>query len=141
LNKNILYLLTILEAIEKIRIYTASFHDAQTLFTANDQKDFNAVLNLLIAIGEESKKLSADIQHQASTTDWQAIAGLRNELSHNYRGVDPDIVWNIVTEYLEQLKQTCVHLLKTSSFDKTIISTMLDTIHYRHLSYLRTALS
>ena len=56
-DKQLLYILTILEAVEKIRIYTAEFSDPLDFFEANAQMNFNATVNLLIAIGEESKKI------------------------------------------------------------------------------------
>lgn len=50
-DKNILHILTILEAVEKINIYTIDLNDADLFFEINDQLNFNARINLLIAIG------------------------------------------------------------------------------------------
>ena len=38
-DKNVLYLLTILEAIEKIKIYARGYSDANTLFNAEENKN------------------------------------------------------------------------------------------------------
>jgi len=45
-NKNILYTLTILEAIEKIKIYIKRFDNADNFFLANDQLNFNATVRI-----------------------------------------------------------------------------------------------
>lgn len=140
MNKNLLPLLTILEAIEKIKIYTASYTDAQTFFLANDQKEFNAVLNLLIALGEETKKIDESLKAQSSHVEWDAIVGMRNELSHNYRGVDPDVIWNVVVEYLDPLKTNCIAMIKTLNPSKEIITGIVSTVHYQHIRYLITIL-
>ncbi len=136
MNKNILYLLTILEAIEKIKLYTIEFSNANTFFQANHQKEFNATLNLLIAIGEEAKKIEPSLKSLEPTIDWDAISGLRNELSHNYRGIDLDIIWDIVQSYLEPLKQACIHMLNQLNLQKDQLSKILASTHYRHIQYL-----
>ena len=55
-SRNMLYILTILEAIEKISLYCDAFEDEEQFYQANNQLNFNATVNLLIAIGEENKK-------------------------------------------------------------------------------------
>jgi hypothetical protein len=47
-EKNTLYILTILKAIEKIFIYSSGFEDEKTFYSANKQLYFNATVNLLI---------------------------------------------------------------------------------------------
>ena len=56
-SKNMLYILTILEAIEKIFYYAKDYEDDEQFFYADKQVYFNATVNLLIAIGEENKKI------------------------------------------------------------------------------------
>ena len=51
-SKNLTYILTILEAIEKISYYSKEFEDEEEFYFANKQLNFNATVNLLIAIGE-----------------------------------------------------------------------------------------
>ena len=45
-DTNLIYIFTILEAIEKINIYTQEFNDDETFYHANNQKNFNAVVSL-----------------------------------------------------------------------------------------------
>ena len=61
-SKNVLYIPTMLEAIEKIFIYSADFEDEEEFYFANKQLNFNASVNLLIAIGEENKKINEGLK-------------------------------------------------------------------------------
>lgn len=56
MDKNIKEIFSLLEAIEKIEIYTRENADPDTFFAANYQKDFNDKINLLIDISEELEK-------------------------------------------------------------------------------------
>jgi uncharacterized protein with HEPN domain len=140
LDKNLLYLLTILEAIEKIKIYTKEYKSVDEFFNANVQKDFNAVLNLLIAIGGEARKISDDLKSLSSKVNWNAIVNLRNKLSHNYRGVDADIVWDIVQNYLDPLKIACIELLIQIVPEKELVNEILKSAFYRNIGYLKEIL-
>jgi uncharacterized protein with HEPN domain len=63
-SKNMLYILTMLEAIEKVFIYSSDFVDEEEFYDANRQLNFNATVNLLIAIGEENKKIDTIIKNK-----------------------------------------------------------------------------
>jgi len=83
-EKNALYLLTILEAIAKIKIYVNGYNDAETLFEAEDQMPYNGICHLLLAIGEESKKIEITLKETQSFISWNEIAGLRDRIAHDY---------------------------------------------------------
>ena len=69
-DKNALYLLTILEAIEKIKIYSNGFDTPELLFEAKDQMPYNGICHLLLAIGEESKKIEMSLKETQSLISW-----------------------------------------------------------------------
>ena len=50
-KKNLTYVLTALEAIEKIFIYSEGVKDADSFFALNDQMNLNASQPLLLVIG------------------------------------------------------------------------------------------
>ncbi|NOX47186.1 MAG: hypothetical protein GXO89_09440 [Chlorobi bacterium] len=56
-DKNLVFVLTILEAIEKIYIYSKDYDNAHDFWQSNNQMNYNASTSLLIAIGEETKKI------------------------------------------------------------------------------------
>ena len=135
MNKNVLYLLSVLEAIEKIKVYRNGFNSANDFFEANLQKEFNATLNVLIAIGEEARKIDDKLKSMINF-DWKLVVGLRNFLSHNYRGIDPNIIWDIVNNKLDKLKEVCVLLVKKIGVKKEQISIVLDSPYYKNIKYL-----
>src|SRR5215207_683236 len=52
-------------------------------------------------------RLAADLERLGeawvrahSSIPWQLIRGMRNRIAHNYRTVDDDIVWEVVTEHV-----------------------------------------
>lgn len=136
MNKNVLYLLSVLESIEKIKIYTKEYSDADQFFEANYQKDFNATLTLLIAVGEDVKNLDESLKKKHSSIEWQSIVDMRNILSHNYRGVDKDIVWDIIVDYIVPLKTACIELLKGLKPNKEKLKNILSTSYYKEVQYL-----
>ncbi|MEK6557605.1 MAG: HepT-like ribonuclease domain-containing protein [Candidatus Margulisiibacteriota bacterium] len=138
-RKSLLYLLTILEAIEKISVYCKEMSNAQELFDARDQLHFNASMNLLIAIGEESNKLDRELKARF-IFDWRSVISLRNKLSHDYRGTDPYIIWDIITNSLPPLKRVCLEMfdfIKTESdLSQDYLMRVAQSGYYKHLSYL-----
>lgn len=67
-SKNLTYILTILEAIEKISYYSKEFKDEEEFYFANKQLNFNATVNLLIAIVRKIKRLMIILKHQIPLT-------------------------------------------------------------------------
>jgi len=109
-QNNLIHIFTILEAIEKINIYCKNFEDDEELYIANDQLNFNAVINLLIAVGEENKKIDNDIKISYDFY-WKDISKMRDKISHNYRGVSPYIVWDIIQNFLPAYKNVLLQVL------------------------------
>lgn len=136
MNKNIVYILTILEAIEKVNIYSTGFTNSSSFHSSHSQLEFNASLTLLMAIAEESKKIDEDLKRSQSKINWKSIYGFRNELVHNYRGIDKQIVWDIIKTKLEPLKKSCISMLKEINPDKNKLRSYVTSDFYKHLRYL-----
>ena len=103
------YLEDILEAIHKIRAYTAGM--SLPTFTA-DSKTFDAVAGNLEIIGEAAKGLPEPVRARHAEIDWKRIAGLRNILIHEYFGVDATIIWDVVQNKLAALEHAAQAILK-----------------------------
>lgn len=136
--KNLLYLLTIAECIEKVFVYSNNIHSANDLLWANDQMNFNACTNLLIAIGEDSKKIDTNLKDDFPDFPWTEIAGMRNILAHDYRGIDPEIIFSVIKEYLDDLKKTVIAIIDIVDPDRIYIKEYLESPHYSHIKYLET---
>lgn len=135
-DKNLIYILTILEAIEKLQIYTKEFSNAHDFWLAEDQLNFNASSNLLLTIGEETKKIEDKLKKEFTDIQWQAIKELRNRLAHDYRGSDPDILWQIIQTELDPLKQSLIKMIDLIEYDKKMLLSAIKSEHYKHLGYL-----
>jgi uncharacterized protein with HEPN domain len=102
-----LYLQDILEGVEAIEIYIQGM--TYTGFSA-DRKTQDAVIRNLLILGEAAKGIPEEIRTKYFQVNWQRVAGLRDILIHQYFAVDLEIIWNIITEKLPQLKEQ-VHLI------------------------------
>jgi uncharacterized protein with HEPN domain len=69
----------------------------------NDSVLCRASIRSLEIIGEATKKLSESFKMQNTDIEWKKIAGTRDKLIHDYYGIDYEIVWNILTQKIEQL--------------------------------------
>ncbi len=139
-SNNTTYILTILEAIEKVFYYTENFKNDEEFFYANKQLNFNATVNLLIAIGEENKKIELGLK-TSTKINWQNISAMRDKISHNYRGIDESMVWDIVQNYLGILKILLIEMLPKIDNHKIYIKEALKSEYYEDLKYLEELLN
>ena len=95
------YLNHILECVIKIQQYTQG-GKAAFLNSALIQ---DAVFRNFEVIGEASKHISQQTKDRFPNIPWRRIAGFRDILIHNYLGIDPEEVWNIVERQLPNLKK------------------------------------
>ena len=135
--KNLIYIFTMLECIEKTWIYTQEFDNPTDFIWANEQKELNATISLFIAIGEEAKKIDTTLKDEVPCElSWKNIAGLRDKISHNYRGVDADILWSVIYKDLEKLKMTLIDMVYIINPPHDLLESFLSTPHYKHIRYL-----
>jgi uncharacterized protein with HEPN domain len=103
-----LYLDDIIEAVARIREYTAGM-DEKTFGT--DLKTQDAVVRNLEVIGEAAGRLPDGTRQAATEIEWRKITDLRNILIHKYFGVNLPIIWDIVQTKLDALDEVCHKLL------------------------------
>jgi len=56
-----------------------------------------------------------DFKDKHRDIDWRRIAGMRDKLIHDYFGVDYDIVWDVATNKLPELKQKIMQIMSDES--------------------------
>ncbi|MGB7076643.1 MAG: HepT-like ribonuclease domain-containing protein [Xanthobacteraceae bacterium] len=71
-----------------------------------------AVEHALLIIAEAAKNLPQSMKDARPEVPWQKIHGLGNLLRHEYRHIDPEVLWSIVTGPLSDLDTAAVALLE-----------------------------
>ncbi len=71
----------------------------------------DAVVRRLEIIGEAVKNLPDKLKDIYPEIPWIKIVGMRNKLIHEYFGVDVDLVWSIVKDYLPPFKKQIQQIL------------------------------
>ncbi|MGG6270755.1 HepT-like ribonuclease domain-containing protein [Leptolyngbya sp. AN03gr2] len=106
------YLIHIRDCIDKVEAYTA---EGKVAFLA-DAKTQDAVIRNLEIIGESTQRLPDEWKVAHPEIEWRRIVDFRNFLAHQYLDVDLDIVWNVVENYLPELK-TVIELISQEFWD------------------------
>lgn len=87
----------ILECGDKILRYTANMN-FDTF--SEDEKTVDAVIRNFEIIGEAANRITEAFKNLNEDIDWHKIRGFRNRIVHDYAGVDLNIVWAIITDFL-----------------------------------------
>ena len=103
-----LFLDDIQTAMQRIAEYinTYSFDEFK-----KDYKTVDAVIRNFEIIGEAAKNLPDSIKEKYSDVPWQEMYLLRNKISHEYFGIDYEIIWNIATNYLPKNKSQIAEII------------------------------
>ena len=101
------YLRHIVECLDAIRSYNARGRDA----FFRDRKTLKATLRELQELAESTQHLSASLKDRHPQVPWSAIAGFRNVLVHNYLGLKPSRVWEVIERDLPTLRASAEAML------------------------------
>lgn len=96
------YIIHIRDCISRIEAYIA---EGKTAFLG-DVKTQDAVIRNLETLCESTQRLPEAWKTAHPETDWRRIADFRNFLAHQYLDVDLEIVWNVIENYIPDLKTT-----------------------------------
>lgn len=105
------YLHRHLDAIARIESYLQSLNE-----TAFSQQSLiqDGVIRQLEIIGEAVKRVPDHLRGQQPHIPWQDIAGMHDNLIHDYFGVDLEKVWLTAQDDLAGLKSAVTELLKVT---------------------------
>lgn len=92
-----LYLKDIVLSMERIQEYIIGLSFERF---KSDYKTIDAVIRNFEIIGEATKSLSKDIKSKYPFIPWEEMYRLRNRISHEYFGIDYEIIWDIATKHL-----------------------------------------
>jgi uncharacterized protein with HEPN domain len=71
-----------------------------------------AVEHALLIIAEAAKHIPNELKASRPEVPWKNIHDLGNMLRHEYRRIDPAIVWSVVTKHLDDLDKAVAALLE-----------------------------
>ncbi|MBT3424694.1 MAG: DUF86 domain-containing protein [Bacteroidetes bacterium] len=77
-----------------------------------DYKTVDAVIRNFEIIGEAAKNVPEEIKNKYSEVPWSEMYLLRNKVSHEYFGIDYEIIWDIASNYLPANKIQIESILK-----------------------------
>jgi uncharacterized protein with HEPN domain len=104
-----LFLEEILEAIELIQDYLGEIPKESF---QSDQKTIDAVTRRLEIIGEAASQIDSEIRDKYPLIPWRQIIGMRNIVIHRYFDTDPDIVWVVAHEQLDEIAKVIREILR-----------------------------
>lgn len=82
-----------------------------------DRKTYSAVIREFQIIGEAVGKLPDKLKQRYPDIEWQDIKDFRNLLTHEYFGIDLEIVWKIIQDDLPVLMKAVREIVQ-SEVDK-----------------------
>ena len=77
-----------------------------------DYKTVDAVIRNFEIIGETAKNLPKEFKDNNPKVPWSEMYLLRNKVSHEYFGVDYEIIWDLASNYLPENQNQIKELLK-----------------------------
>lgn len=100
-------------AMERIAEYIQGFSFIQF---KHDYKTVDAVIRNFEIIGEASKNLPLDFKDNHPEIPWIEMYLLRNKVSHEYFGVDYEIIWDVASNYLPENKKQIEDILNAEKY-------------------------
>ncbi|MDH5794914.1 MAG: DUF86 domain-containing protein [Candidatus Bathyarchaeota archaeon] len=77
-----------------------------------DRKTVNAVVRSIEVIGEAAKKIPKALRDKHKEIPWREMAGMRDKLTHEYFGIDVEILWKTVKDDIPPLKPSVQNILR-----------------------------
>lgn len=71
-----------------------------------DKRTQSAIVHQLLIIGEATKRLSQSFRDDHPSIPWDAMAGMRDRLIHDYNNVDLEEVWRTAERDIPDLVET-----------------------------------
>jgi len=80
----------------------------------------DAVIRNIEIIGEAANKIPKNVQKKHSEIEWHKIISMRNRIVHEYFGVDYEILWNIISQNLDNLRIKIKNILDNYSSNQIL---------------------
>ncbi|MBN8463265.1 MAG: DUF86 domain-containing protein [Dechloromonas sp.] len=76
----------------------------------------DALLRNLEIVGQSFKDYGIEtLERMHPAIRWRQIAGFRNQLAHEYLGLDHELIWAILSQHLQPLRQAVAEHLEAQA--------------------------
>lgn len=83
----------------------------------SDETLKRAFVRSIEIIGEAAKKVPEELRQKYAHLEWRAMVGMRDRLIHSYFGIDYELVWDVVTNKVLNLKREIEKILRNKTGD------------------------
>jgi len=97
-----LFLDDILESIELLETYTKDLSHKKFL---EDHQVQDAIIRRIEIIGEAIRYFPDEVQEKYPEIPWREVRGMRNYIAHEYFGINYDMLWEVATKDIYELKE------------------------------------
>lgn len=114
----------ILAAIDRVARYTngKTFDDL-----IEDDMMYYAVVKNIEMMGEAANMLTAEFQNAHPETPWKMVKGMRNYIVHEYFQIDNAVVWDVVSNELDPLREQIDKYLIETNWEQWENKTEVET--------------
>ena len=122
-----LFVFDIYIAIQKIKKVSSSFDNVQNLL--HDFTSWDSVVREFEIIGEASKYL---LKAKTLSKEYQVVVDFRNHITHEYFGIDPNIIWATIQTDLKVFEATILNLISDiePKLKKELIDSFIEDNNY-----------
>ena len=111
-SKEYITLKKMIEYINKALRYTKDCNFES--FSSNEEK-VDATIFAISQIGELVKNISKETMENYNNIEWVIIKNLRNKIVRDYEGINLNLIWDIITVDIIQLKSDLEKILKNNN--------------------------
>lgn len=114
----------ILAAIDRVVRYTngKTFDDL-----IEDDMMYYAVVKNIEMMGEAANMLTTEFQNAHPETPWKMVKGMRNYIVHEYFQIDNNVVWDVVSNELNPLREQIEKYLIETNWEQWENNTEVET--------------
>lgn len=122
-----LFIFDIYIAILKIKKVASNFDNVEDLL--HSFTDWDSVIREFEIIGEASKYLLRD---DLLDSYYRRMVDFRNNITHEYFGIDQDIVWGIIDQKIDDIENIILDLIKNieSELKEELITSFIEDNYY-----------
>ena len=121
-----LFIVDIFVAIEKIKLYTRDFQQADTF--RHNSLHWDATIRQLEILGESLNHLLDNERFASLAPEYfRKVVNFRNVIVHEYFGIDEEEVWDIVTQKLDLLHRDMHRIVSHIDMTSAIHSVLEET--------------